>query len=174
MIINVLVMVMVITETMEPGEREEESMEGSDSQILKPLKRGTVSSTWRISETNADSEMREGNFREASSRKETCSCACCCCVLEGVVVAFDDNGEFCSCAFDCFFFCFEFELEGIISPWAVLREKLNPFCKTPFSREGFTLVETLRNPTMEHLNFQHLTLFENFNYFKLLKHKNTN
>lgn len=76
MIINVLVMVMVITETIEPGEREEESMEGSESQILKPLKRGTVSSTWMISATNADLAMREGNFLEASSHKEACSCPC--------------------------------------------------------------------------------------------------
>ena len=104
-------MMVVITETVEPGEKERESMEGAESQIL--LETGTVSSTWVSSATKADLAMREENFREASSQKEVSSEGWS--VLEGEVVPLDDNDE-CFCkTLDCFFFCFEFELEeGIV------------------------------------------------------------
>lgn len=101
---------LVITETVEPGGRERESMEGAESQIL--LETGTVSSTWASSAMNADLAMREGNFREASSHKEASSEGWS--VLEGVVAALEDNDDCCK-SLDCFFFCFEFELEeGIV------------------------------------------------------------
>ena len=64
-------MMVVITETVEAGEKERESMEGAESQIL--LETGTVSSTWVSSATKADLAMREENFREASSQKEVSS-----------------------------------------------------------------------------------------------------
>lgn len=98
---------------MEPGKREEESIEGSERQILKPLETGTASSTLVIWATNEELEMREGKFREACWHKEERSCGCWCCVLEGVVmVALDDNDD--CCVLECFFLCFELEVEGIV------------------------------------------------------------
>lgn len=54
-----------ITDTMEPGEREEASMEDSESQILHPLNSGTTSATRRM---KADFPIMEGNLLDASSK----------------------------------------------------------------------------------------------------------
>ena len=56
------------TETMEPGEMELATMEGSESQIVHPLGRETTSETRPV---RADFPMKEGNLPEASSIKES-------------------------------------------------------------------------------------------------------
>ena len=52
---------------MEPGAREEASMEGSESQILQPLELRSTSTSFPM---KADLLIREGYLVEASSREE--------------------------------------------------------------------------------------------------------
>lgn len=90
-------------------------MEDSESQILEPLERESVDSTSVISPTKADSEMKGGNIREASWRREARFCGSA--MVQGGVagseIEDDDNLD---CDFDCFFLLLllSFELEDII------------------------------------------------------------
>lgn len=112
---------------MEPGGREEETMEDSESQILHPLELRALS-TSLISPTIADFPMKPGNFLEASSQKEASRSASS--VSEGVFGAVrglaaaaasgvDDGALDCS-TLECFF---AFEFEGILNNPCVERRR---------------------------------------------------
>lgn len=63
----------IFTDTMEPGEIEEASMEDSESQILQPLVSTVSTASSDIRPIKSVSEIKEGNFLEASSRQHLSS-----------------------------------------------------------------------------------------------------
>jgi len=78
----------LITETSEPGAREEATIEDSESQILAaPLERESVDSILVISATKADCEMKDGKIREASWQREAKCCGSAGVVHGGVAAA---------------------------------------------------------------------------------------
>lgn len=91
----------LITETSEPGAREEAIIEDSESQILAvPLERESVDSISLISTTKADCEMKEGKIREASWQRETKCCGSAAVVHGGVAAAslgIDDDDDKLNC-----------------------------------------------------------------------------